>query len=781
MSAQMQKQKPAQAKPTEDVGKSVGQSQQSKLKSPDLPNKGKGKEVRFETTPPTSANPLSSAEMSQVDFMPPVVYPEVPKGSLHIPEPDPVYDTLPTDETQPSGPLSDMPPEQHRHRKARTELGSDDVRPSRSKKGPRSLPDTRKKRSGRSDDGRSSRASPVIAISDIAGNSKAFRQMPAPLLRLKVLNDVANEERIVREENEGESNLRSEGWDEDLEFSDDNQTLLRPSKRRKPKQIHKQIWSEHNVLDNVKALMYDGDVMAAKNINAANQIIKDINKENGWDPDLGVIPVRSYNAVLELLNDPMGELQKNQDEAAWSKWAIHKDAINIINLNFGLPDTFNLPRDFLERKIGIPDRARIRRDTDDEASPDPSSESDYSVESFYRGKSHHAPSSRSSRRSRRTSSQSRRERSRHDTNSENDDGHHSQRSRSSGQTRRARSQGTRDDDDDHNRDNDSNEGGAEGEESEAIEEEGSEADSDLDGIDSDLDDSPSGLRKAIEKKYDIPMIGTVLGYRRCGPFYYQCLVQYGDNDAPTYRMVPGRSAGPWNPEKTENLVTGQRGKLRTGTDWTYKEHDILRIAGVAWQPYDEDSLNPLASLNPKNFQTTPPSTYVVVIWKNDNKRTFETRGSMRRILGNARSGAPDLAILHRARVQEKKYLEARTRAQSPKKAKTSQQKKGHTNDMAHRSREESETVRTADVRKGDSRKSDSRKSDSRKGNSRKANSRTQSKTPGASSQGSSMRLFYDDAPVPSSSKGQHSELRDPPTRDEMLDMMFRYFQEKAPL
>lgn len=48
-------------------------------------------------------------------------------------------------------------------------------------------------------------------------------------------------------------------------------------------------------------------------------------------------------------------------------------------------------------------------------------------------------------------------------------------------------------------------------------------DSDSNDVDSDLDDSPTGLSKVIENRYHIPMVGKVLGYRKCGPLYFQCL------------------------------------------------------------------------------------------------------------------------------------------------------------------------------------------------------------------------------------------------------------------
>lgn len=79
-------------------------------------------------------------------------------------------------------------------------------------------------------------------------------------------------------------------------------------------------------------------------------------------------------------------------------------------------------------------------------------------------------------------------------------------------------------------------------------------DSDSNDVDSDLDDSPTGLRKVIENRYHIPMVGKVLGYRRCGPLDFQCLVRFGDGQAPTYRMFPGGSAGNWDPKEVINLA-----------------------------------------------------------------------------------------------------------------------------------------------------------------------------------------------------------------------------------
>lgn len=67
-------------------------------------------------------------------------------------------------------------------------------------------------------------------------------------------------------------------------------------------------------------------------------------------------------------------------------------------------------------------------------------------------------------------------------------------------------------------------------------------DSDSNDVDSDLDDSPTGPSKVIENRYHIPMVGKVLGYRRSGPLYFQCLgcsVWRWGRPLYMYRMLPG--------------------------------------------------------------------------------------------------------------------------------------------------------------------------------------------------------------------------------------------------
>lgn len=148
---------------------------------------------------------------------------------------------------------------------------------------------------------------------------------------------------------------------------------------------------------------------------------------------------------------------------------------------------------------------------------------------------------------------------------------------------------------------------------------------------------------------------------------------------------------------------------------------------------------------------------------------FEIKGFMKRIFDNKRSGAPDLAIYHRAKVQEKKYLKTRTRTQCSKKTKTFQQKKKYINDATRRFQKKSKILprdidRMIDVRKGDFRSSDSRI----------ANSRTQYKTIENSFENNSTRLFYDDSSMSSNFKKQSSNLKNPMTKKKMMKMMFKF-------
>lgn len=68
-------------------------------------------------------------------------------------------------------------------------------------------------------------------------------------------------------------------------------------------------------------------------------------------------------------------------------------------------------------------------------------------------------------------------------------------------------------------------------------------------LDSELDDTSTGIRQAVQQKYLIPIVGKVIVYRKNSAFGYQCFVQYGSDKAPTYRLVPASQACNWDPNR----------------------------------------------------------------------------------------------------------------------------------------------------------------------------------------------------------------------------------------
>ncbi len=181
-------------------------------------------------------------------------------------------------------------------------------------------------------------------------------------------------------------------------------------------------------------------------------------------------------------------------------------------------------------------------------------------------------------------------------------------------------------------------------------------DDDIDDVDSNLDDNFADLRKIIENKYQNFMLKKILEYKRCDSLYFQCLVQYENDDVFTYRLISKEFANVWVSKSTINLVDQQRDSFRKDFEWKYKKIDITRIADVAWRSFDENQLNHLISLNLEYWQSKSLNTYVEIIWK-DEIKTFEIRIFIRRLLNNANAENFDLAILHKVKVQEKKYYQ----------------------------------------------------------------------------------------------------------------------------
>ena len=179
------------------------------------------------------------------------------------------------------------------------------------------------------------------------------------------------------------------------------------------------------------------------------------------------------------------------------------------------------------------------------------------------------------------------------------------------------------------------------------------------GVNFTMDD----LDAALEKEFNLPT-GKVIAYRRMGAIGTQCILQSGSEKAYRYRLVSGTSARAADPNlnynETDNLVEKdmRRGREKRDTpqgsrvQYVWNKSDMKKIMGVAWK---EDA--PLGDLHPGS-QSIPqtkklfPATDVMILWK-DNKTTWEPRGDVRRLYGNARRA--DAAIYYMATLLEKEY------------------------------------------------------------------------------------------------------------------------------
>ena len=87
----------------------------------------------------------------------------------------------------------------------------------------------------------------------------------------------------------------------------------------------------------------------------------------------------------------------------------------------------------------------------------------------------------------------------------------------------------------------------------------SESESDLD---LELDDTPSGIRQAVQQKYSILILGKVMAYKKIGNFVRQCFTQYSTNEALTYWLIAGDQAGNWDPSSVIFWPQHERGRTR---------------------------------------------------------------------------------------------------------------------------------------------------------------------------------------------------------------------------
>ncbi|KAI9886470.1 MAG: hypothetical protein M1823_001720 [Watsoniomyces obsoletus] len=185
-----------------------------------------------------------------------------------------------------------------------------------------------------------------------------------------------------------------------------------------------------------------------------------------------------------------------------------------------------------------------------------------------------------------------------------------------------------------------------------------------DESDGEVGITPEDAQKAVAKEYGIHMQCEVVACRRVGPHGFQCLVRYGDEKAPGYRLEPGASQT-FDEEQIIHLKDQSVGKQRVGDtfEYQYKAKDIKTYEGVAWRVHDEHLHDPLAAIAPA-AKKSYPTTFVLVRWNNLQEPTWESRTVMRRLLKGSHLKV-DTLIHSLAKRQEKRF--ARRTGTSPDK------------------------------------------------------------------------------------------------------------------
>ena len=385
-----------------------------------------------------------------------------------------------------------------------------------------------------------------------------------------------------------------------------NPTLAKEVPALAPQSYHKELYKKEQVARRLRDWYLATEPSEIANLESkfreANGRLEDINHDHGLDRDVGTVPLESVYKIHKNLAEPLLKaLQKDPTNMeALKQWNKIKNTVSDVNRKKHLETSWDFPPDYLNQRIGVADAEFI----------------EYSNASS-KGKE---PDKSSSDRSSEDQQQSTQKRG-------------SKKDQSNKNTKQPV---------DESQNNSERED--EGENDYSSDEE------------SDMDDSLEGLGRSLEKKHPGMLFsGTVEGYRKCGSGY-QCLVRYGAEDAPTFRLVPGASVGDWSSDGVINLVTAQRGNEKNQNGkWRYGQTHVLRLANVAWKPNQEIGENPLDSLHPEllGLQGNAVGCMTRVVWK-DEQSTWETRTTIRRLIGRDQQKG-DWIIYHRAEGQEKRY------------------------------------------------------------------------------------------------------------------------------
>ncbi|KAI4152724.1 MAG: hypothetical protein LQ340_002748 [Diploschistes diacapsis] len=175
-----------------------------------------------------------------------------------------------------------------------------------------------------------------------------------------------------------------------------------------------------------------------------------------------------------------------------------------------------------------------------------------------------------------------------------------------------------------------------------------------DEFDADASDTIEALAEASGAQLPLSSEGDkILAYSARGNVW-EVLVKQGGDDNVRYRMMPANGAKGFskrNPVQ-QNLAEGQRGlELNPDRSMVWKSTDVKAIKGVAWKE-SGDSENPLDDMFPGREQEDRfPVTRVYIEWTN-NKKTWETRTTVRKLYSK---NITDKLIYQRAGIAEQRW------------------------------------------------------------------------------------------------------------------------------
>ncbi|KAI4161734.1 MAG: hypothetical protein L6R39_000027 [Caloplaca ligustica] len=138
---------------------------------------------------------------------------------------------------------------------------------------------------------------------------------------------------------------------------------------------HKKYYAEHGVENLVHRWFMHPTKNTEEKINRVNNAVKDISIANNVDALRGQIPLPTYKGHMKNAEGIAEALEKNPDDPEqWQRWSDLRTNIGYANQNKGLPETWNIPINYLPEKYGVEDK--ILFPGDDEPMQEPEDENE---------------------------------------------------------------------------------------------------------------------------------------------------------------------------------------------------------------------------------------------------------------------------------------------------------------------------------------------------------------------------------------------------------------------